>query len=93
MYSFVKDIRFMEELKESGFTKNAVVVLVTNKPFYEGRNDRGIYKYFRDENRIYGDVFKPTGEMEGKNCISLKGDYNFLWESLGNDKKYFMIEV
>jgi len=39
MYSFVKDIKFMEELKYSGFNKTAVVTLVSDRPFYEGRNN------------------------------------------------------
>lgn len=33
MYSFVKDVKFMEQLKENGFTKTAVVVLVSDRPF------------------------------------------------------------
>ena len=39
MYSFVKDIKFMKELKENGFIKNAVVTLVSDRPFYEGRSN------------------------------------------------------
>ncbi len=93
MYSFVKDVKFMEELKGNGFTKTAIVVLVSDRPFYEGRSNKGIYKYFRNEHRVYGDVFKPTGAMKGKEFISLKGTYNFSWESAGKNKKYFMIEV
>ena len=93
MYSFVKDVKFMEQLKENGFTKTAVVVLVSDRPFYEGRSNQGIYKYFRNEYRVYGNVFKPTGVMKGKEYISLKGIYNFSWKSAGENKKYFMIEV
>lgn len=93
MYSFVKDIKFMEELKESGFTKTAVVVLVSNRPFYEGRSNQGIYRYFREEYRVYGEIYKPTGAMKGKESIVLKGQYNFKWQSLEDNKKYFMIEI
>jgi hypothetical protein len=93
MYSFVKDVKFMEQLKENGFTKTAVVVLASDRPFYEGRSNQGIYKYFRNEYMVYGDVLKPTGAMKGKEFISLKGTYNFSWKSAGNNKKYFMIEV
>ena len=32
MYSFVKDIKFMEEVKEKGFTQTYVVALVKDKP-------------------------------------------------------------
>lgn len=93
MYSFVKDIKFMEELKESGFTKTAVVVLVSDRPFYEGRSNSGIYKYFREEYRVYGDVYKPTGRLKGIEFISLKGAYNFSWQSASEGRKYFMIEI
>lgn len=33
MYSFVKDIKFMEKLKSRGFTKTATVTLVSDRPF------------------------------------------------------------
>lgn len=93
MYSFVKDIKFMEELKESGFTKTAVVVLVSDRPFYEGRSNQGIYKYFRKEYQVYGKIYKPTGAMKDKESIILKEIYNFQWQPLEDNKKYFMIEI
>ena len=94
MYSFVKDIKFMEELKENGFTKTAVVVLVSHKPFYEGKNNQGIYKYFRKDYQIYGKIDKPTGANKGKESIVLNGLYNFKWQQLkNNNNKYFIIEV
>jgi hypothetical protein len=46
MYSFAKDIKFMEEVKDRGFTKTACVVLVSDKLFYSGKMVDGIYKYF-----------------------------------------------
>ncbi|MBU5257242.1 hypothetical protein [Tissierella praeacuta] len=93
MYSFVKDIKFMEELKENGFTKNVMVTLVSDRPFYEGRNNDGIYKYFRDEYKVYGDIFKPTGSRKEKEYISIKGDYSFTWQHLNESRKYFVIEI
>lgn len=56
MYSFVKDIKFMEELKNRGFTKTAAVVLVSDRPFYKGRNNEGIYK-FLEKNILFTVVF------------------------------------
>lgn len=93
MYSFVKDIKFMEELKENGFTKTAIVVLVSDRPFYEGRSNQGIYKYFREEYQAYGEIYKPTGAMKGKESILLNGTYNFKWQQLEDNRKYFMIEI
>jgi len=53
--------RQAQELKNRGFTKTAAVVLVSDRPFYEGRNNEGIYKFFREEYSVYGCIFKPTG--------------------------------
>ncbi len=52
LYSFVKDIKFMEQLKKRGFTKTCCVVLVSDRPFYEGKLNEGIYKYFREEKSV-----------------------------------------
>jgi len=42
MHSFVKDIKFLEEFQERGFSRTAAVSFVSDKPFYEGRNMREI---------------------------------------------------
>lgn len=83
----------MEELREKGFNKNAVVVLVLDKPFYSGESNEGIYKFFRNEYRVYGDIFKPTGPMKNKEFIHIKGDYNFTWQSIEKNRKFFIIEI
>lgn len=93
MYSFVKDIKFMEELKERGFNKTVCVTLVSAKPFYEGRNNQGIYKYFREENAVYGQIFKPTGSLKGKESIILNGYYKFSWKSIYDCSRYYVIEL
>lgn len=46
----------MEELKNRGFTKTAAVVLVSDRPFYKGRNNEGIYK-FLEKNILFTVVF------------------------------------
>ena len=53
--------RQAQELKNRGFTKTAAVAIVSDRPFYEGRNNEGIYKFFREEYSVYGCIFKPTG--------------------------------
>jgi hypothetical protein len=93
MYSFVKDIKFMEELKSRGFTKTATVTLVSDRPFYEGRNNEGIYKFFREEYSVYGSIFKPTGVGKNENCITLSGRYDFIWQDLSEGRKYYIIEI
>lgn len=93
MYSFVKDIKFMEELMERGFTKNCCVALVSSRPFYEGINEKGIYRYFRIEHSVYGEVFKPTGVEKNKESIMIFGKYNFKWQNLDEKRKYYVIEI
>ncbi len=93
MYSFIKDIKFMEELLERGFTRAACVALVSARPFYEGRIKTGIYKYFRQEHAIYGDIYKPTGQSKEDKFISLTGRYSFEWQDLDSERKYYIIEI
>ena len=93
MYSFVKDIKFMEELKSRGFTKTATVTLVSDRPFYEGRNNEDIYKFFREEYSVYGSIFKPTGVGKNKGYITLSGRYDFIWQNLSEGRKYYIIEI
>ena len=93
MYSFVKDIKFMEELKNLGFTKTAAVAFVLDRPFYEGRNNEGIYKFFREEYSVYVCIFKPTGVEKNKDCIPLTSRYDFIWEDLSDGCKYYIIEI
>ena len=52
MYSFCRDIRFLEQLEESkkGFENNIFIALVDNKAFYRGNSEpEKIYSYFRDK--------------------------------------------
>jgi len=93
MYSFVKDIKFMEELKSRGFTKTATVTLVSDRPFYEGRNNESIYKFFREERSVYGSIFKPTGVGKNEDSINLSGRYDFIWQDLSEGRKYYIIEI
>lgn len=93
MYSFVKDIKFMEQLKELGFTKACCVALVSDRPFYQGKSNEGIYKHFREEFSIYGEIFKPTGLGKNNESITLYGNYNFEWQELSGTRKFYAIEI
>ncbi len=93
MYSFVKDIKFMEELKNRGFIKTAAVTLVSDRPFHEGRNNEGIYKFFREEYSVYGSIYKPTGIGKNEDNITLSGIYDFSWQDFNEVGKYYIIEI
>jgi hypothetical protein len=49
MYSFVKDIKFLEELKTSRKFNRCYLLTITNDHnFWSGQINNGIYTYFRD---------------------------------------------
>ncbi len=91
MYSFVKDLKFMEELKEHGFTHTYSLVIVSDSLFYQGDKQTDIYKHFRKEQKIYGTIQKPTGQRN--TSITINQTYPFEWISLAGRSKYYLIEV
>lgn len=90
MYSFIKDIRFMEELKEKGFDHTYCVTLVKDKNFYSGDNTSGIYSFFRAGNTIKGTIYKPTGKTS--QSIDISKEYRISWEPC-NHLQYYMLEI
>ena len=93
MYSFTKDIKFMEELVDRGFNRAACVVLVLDRPFYEGKSNPGIYKYFRSEYAVYGDIYKPTGSSKQTEYITLSGRHEFKWQDFNTKGKFYVVEI
>jgi len=94
MYSFIKDIKFAEQLKRLGFRNTCCVVLVDDPLFYsDGRAENGIYKYFRKAFKVPGRtcIEKPTGK--DKDCIKLDRDYSVEWEDIEGEKKFYCIEI
>lgn len=78
MYHFVKDVKFMEQLKQNGFTHTYCIALVQNKNYYQGNDKEGIYKHFRDEFCFYGEInHKNSTRLKP---IQLDGSYPFNWE-------------
>ncbi len=90
MFSFVKDIKFMEELKEAGFDSTYCLTLVQDKNFYSGSKQDGIYAYFRGGEPVQGEIKKPTGKKDDK--VSLSGKYNICWMNCAG-KKYYLLEL
>ncbi|WP_242649333.1 hypothetical protein [Syntrophomonas wolfei] len=72
---------------------DAYVALVSDRPFYEGRNNEGIYRFFREEYSVYGCIFKPTGVGKNKDSIALTSRYDFIWQDLSDGRKYYIIEI
>ncbi|NLC40467.1 MAG: hypothetical protein GX763_06075 [Clostridiaceae bacterium] len=93
LYSFVKDIKFMEQVKTLGFLHTYCISLVADRPFYFGNNNHGIYAYFREKHVISGRIYKPTGSGKNIDYIEVDGEYPFVWEELTNGRKFYCIEI
>ena len=90
MFSFVKDIKFMEELKEAGFDSTYCLTLVQDKNFYSGQKQDGIYAFFRGSKPLNGVICKPTGRRDEN--IELKNRYNVSWRNC-NKMKYYILKI
>jgi hypothetical protein len=96
MFSFCKDICFCEQLKQKiGFKSSYFLVFVDDKKFYEGKNNKGIYQFFRQspqQEQLKGAITKPTGEQN--ETITLTGSYNISWESIEkSNMRYALVEI
>ena len=90
MYSFCKDIMFVEQLKNAGFKKSILLILVDDEKFYKGFKIDGIYKYFRTKEKLTGSIVKPTGRKI-KNEIFIQGEYVIDWIKISNKYRYALI--
>ena len=88
MFSFVKDIKFMEVMKESGFKAVYCLTLVKDRKFYSGQKQDGIYAFFRGGKPIHGLICKPTGKKDEQ--IMVNGNYDICWKACGNMKYYIV---
>ena len=79
MFSFCKDIAFLEELKAAGFSSCLFLAVVEQRPFYAG-NSYGIYKYFRGREPLHGKIGKPTGAKDEE--VMIGGRYVIRWKEL-----------
>lgn len=93
MFSFVKDISFMEQVKENlKFTNTFVLTLVNDKNFYEGSYPSEIYKYFRGCTKtINGEIQKPTGKKD--ESIIINGSYKIEWKKNLSSFVYFTVSL
>ncbi|MCQ2588595.1 MAG: hypothetical protein MJ174_10800 [Treponema sp.] len=95
MFSFLKDINFMEQVKNNLlFTNTFVLTLVTDKNFYEGSYPSVIYEYFRGGKKnkiINGEIQKPTGKKD--EMINIAGNYCIEWKKTQTDFVYYMLSI
>lgn len=91
MFSFIKDIKFMEQLRKKGFNNTYCLTFVQDKLFYSGANKSGIYNYFRGDTPIHGDITKPTGKKDY--VLSVEGEYKIDWILAGDKGAYYIVEL
>jgi len=102
MFKFCEDIKFCEQLKINGFKNTFVMIVVDDKLFYEKpfknpKPQKKIYSYFRDGEKLTGEIEKPTGFIK-KDTIKINGEYTIKWETINEDtnkkcRKYAFIEI
>lgn len=90
MFSFIKDIKFMEEMKSAGFTATYCLTFVENEKFYSGKKQDGIYAFFRRNKSVHGLIYKPTGKKDER--ITVYGNYDICWRDC-NDMKYYTVAM
>ena len=103
MFAFIKDIKFLEQLKDLGFEKCWSFVLANDPNFFKRtcrEKEESIYEFFRsidkennrvDTNDIYGTIQKPTGDKD--EIIVLDDTYKVEWTRVTDSLYYYIIEV
>lgn len=91
MFSACKDIRFLEQLVKSGFNESYFIMFADDPLFYVEKGGESIYKAFRAEKLIKGEIIKPTGKRDEK--LILDGEYKIEWQNLPSKLKYFIVQV
>lgn len=91
MFSMCKDIKFLEELVDAGFSDSYCLVVVNDPLFYSNKGEEGIYRLFRKEKRLKGIIQKPTGKKDI--AYHLNHEYKIEWNNISGAEKYFIAMV
>lgn len=91
MFSMCKDIKFLEELVDAGFSDSYCLVVVNDPLFYSIKGEEGIYRLFRKEKRLKGTIQKPTGKKDI--TYHLNHEYKIEWNDVSGSEKYFIATV
>ena len=92
MFYFCQDIKFLEQLKESGFTDNFFLAITPQSQFWNGRSKKDtIYEKFRKEKELYGTIKNQIGDS--KEEVTLKGRYKINWLTINDFTRYFVMRI
>lgn len=101
MFRFYEDIKFVEELIESGKFQNGYCILFTSlKEIYttpnrklnpKNKENLKLYKSYREKKQLGGTVSIKTGKLD--KSISIKGQYNLNWFDFDNGIESCIIKI
>ncbi|MDE2466038.1 MAG: hypothetical protein KGO02_20325 [Alphaproteobacteria bacterium] len=90
MFSFCKDIAFLEQLVSGGF-KSAYFLALADDPLFYSGNEHGIYRFFRSGAPITGTITKPTGSRD--KTVHIVGSYVARWLPLTRSTRFCLVPV
>jgi hypothetical protein len=92
MFHFCQDIKFLEQLKEVGFTDNFFLALTPQSNFWGDNGKEGtIYEKFRKEKELYGEIKNEIGDSTEK--VNLKSRHKINWLSVNDTIRYFTMRI
>lgn len=92
IFSFCKDVSFVEQLKARGFKLTAAVFLTDDQNFYRQAPPNGlIYDLFRAGKPIAGQIQKPTGKKD--EWVSVVGTHVVNWNAMSGAFRYGWVFV
>ena len=96
MYQTFEDVNFIEYLKyKASFSGVALLFMTPLGGFLEGRDNAGIYKYFREDKCIRQPDYNLLQEFlqnkEKYKPLNIQGQYKFGWAKFRAKYHYFVI--
>lgn len=92
MFSFCKDIAFLEQLVSSGFQSAYFLAIADDPLFYsQTKNCENIYGLFRGDRPITGVIPKPTGAKD--RIVTIYGSYKAVWLPISGQTKYCLVQI
>jgi hypothetical protein len=91
MFSACRDIAFLEQLVQGGFSGGVFAMAVDDRTFRAGRDLNGIYAYFRGGQPISVTIAKPTGKRD--RALTIRGRYTIQWRNVTTQLHYCAVEV
>ncbi len=92
MFSFCKDITFMEHVKKNGFKQAFTLFLTDDNKFYEGGCPHKLYSYFRSTEILTGCI-PNTSKTNKIRSVDINGSYVIEWQTIKDSLKYALVEI